>query len=549
VSFWYWLKGFFKPVFGSKKHFLEMQIFKGATKIIEIMKTISILFILTCCLFCGNLFSQNQQTPNIIVILADDLGYGDISAYNENAAFKTPHIDGLTQHGVKFTAAYTTSAVCTPTRYSLLTGRYNWRSSLKSGVLSGYSESLIDTERMTVADMLHESGYHTAFIGKWHLGWNWQFTSQNTNIDNLNSRPEVDFSQPVEKGPNDHGFLYSYGFSGSLDMPPYVYVENNLATTIPTDTTVNYDYKGFWREGLTGSDFSHVDVLPHLTDQSVHYIHRQADTGQPFFLYFALPAPHTPILPVTEFMGKSNSNLYGDFVLQVDDVVGQITEALKQQKIFNETILIFKSDNGASPRSDYPELARAGHNPSYIFRGHKADIYEGGLRVPFILSWPDAISRGFASDETVSIADYMATFADIVGVSLPDGAGEDSYSLVPVLMQEDYDAPLREATVLHSLDGRFAIIQENWKLILWPGSGGWSYPNTQEDLRSLPPFQLYNLGKDPSEELNLASLYPDKVKELKALLETYIENGRSTPGESQANDGPERWEQLNWMEW
>ncbi len=512
------------------------------------MKKTLILLILT--FLCSDVFSQSDNRPNIIIILADDMGYGDVSSYNEDSAFETPHIDRLAEKGVKFTQAYTTSAVCTPTRYGLLTGRYNWRSTLKRGVIWGFSEPLISEGRLTVGEMLQESNYHTAFIGKWHLGWDWEFVgTPPENLDGPNVRPDVDYSQPIKNGPNDRGFSYSYGFSASLDMPPYVYVEDNMPTSIPTETTVNYDQKGFWREGLTGSDFVHVDVLPHLTDQSVQYIHRQADSGQPFFLYYALPAPHTPILPITEFMGKSNSNMYGDFVLQVDDVVGQITEALRQNNILKETIIIFTTDNGASPRSDYPELANAGHNPSYIFRGHKADIFEGGLRVPFIVSWPDGITNSFETDETISTVDFMATFADLAGASLPDNAAEDSYSFLPVLLQTDYDKPLREATVLHSIDGRFAIVKDEWKLILWPGSGGWSSPNTEEDLQGLPPFQLYNLDIDPSEQDNLYHSQPEKVEELKSLLENYINNGRSTPGEPQSNDGPERWEQLEWMDY
>jgi arylsulfatase A len=512
------------------------------------MKRKSQIVIATCMMIIGNVAIAQQQ-PNIVIILADDMGYGDVSSFNEHAAFKTPHIDRLAGQGVKFTQAYTTSSVCTPTRYGLLTGRYNWRSSLKNGVKWGYSAPLIPGERLTVADMLRENGYHTAFVGKWHLGWDWHFTGEvPDNLDDPNIRPEVDFSRPIKNGPEDLGFHYSYGFSASLDMPPYVYVENSLPTVIPVETTVNYDYKGFWREGLTGSDFSHVEVLPHLTDQSVQYINRQADSGQPFFLYFALPAPHTPILPLTEFMGKSNTNLYGDFVLQVDDVVGRITEALEQNDILDETMIIFTADNGASPRSDYPELALAGHDPSYIFRGHKADIYEGGLRVPFLVSWPDGITGTFDSNETISTVDFIATFTDIVGTSLPNNAGEDSYSFLPVLMQEDYDTPIREATVLHSIEGRFAIIKDEWKLILWPGSGGWSSPGTEEELQGLPLFQLYNLEKDPSEKFNLVYLYPEKVKELKSLLEKYIDEGRSTPGVSQQNDGPARWPQLEWMD-
>lgn len=492
--------------------------------------------------------SNSSDLPNIVYILADDLGYGDISAYNENSGLHTKNIDQLAYEGVLFWDAHTSSAVCTPTRYSILTGRYNWRSTLKSHVLSGYSKALIEPERLTVAELLQEKDYHTAFIGKWHLGWNWHFTGDTSDMDDLNSSPEVDFSQPVENGPKAQGFSYSYGFCGSLDMPPYVYVENDQPTTLPQDTTVNMDDKGFWRKGPTGSDFRHADVLPHLTTKAIQYIDQQASSNHPFFLYFALPAPHTPILPTTEFMGKSNTNFYGDFVLQVDDVVGQIMAALERNGIKGKTLLIFASDNGCSPRANFKELALVGHHPSYIFRGHKADIYEGGHRVPFILSWPDRISKAFQTDEIICTTDFMATAADITGFTLPANAGEDSYSFLPVITKENYLQPLREATVHHSIDGRFAIRQGVWKLILWSGSGGWSFPKTQEELQDLPPMQLYNLDKDPSEEQNVVQQYPEKVKALKALLTEYIENGRSTPGAPQKNDGPERWAELKWMD-
>lgn len=511
-----------------------------------IMNTIGKLFFISVLIFSFAGYAYSQERPNIVIILADDLGYGDISSYNENAAFSTPHVDRLSEGGVQFTDAHTTSAVCTPTRYGLLTGRYNWRSELKQGVLSGYSTSLLKKSRLTLADVLRKEDYHTGFIGKWHLGWNWQLEEQGKNLDKLNSRPEVDFSQPVTMGPEDHGFIYSYGFSGSLDMPPYVYVENSRPTAIPKDMTVNYDEKGFWRKGLTASNFSHTDVLPHLTEKSMQFIQRQAD-NQPFLLYFALPAPHTPILPTTKFIGTSNANLYGDFVLQVDDVVGRITRTLKDEGILEETLIIFTSDNGASPRADFEELARAGHDPSYIYRGHKADIFEGGHRVPFIAHWPEKIDAGFTTDETVSTVDIMATAADIAGTSLPDDAGEDSYSFLPVLLRKNYSKPLREATVFHSIDGRFAIRKGPWKLILWPGSGGWSAPIKKEVLAELPDFQLYNLNEDPSEEHNLVDEYPDKVKELKDLLTKYVREGRSTPGKSQKNDGKQRWPQLQWM--
>lgn len=490
----------------------------------------------------------SNDLPNIVYILADDLGYGDISAYNPESRLATVNVDRLANEGVLFTDAHTSSAVCTPTRYGILTGRYNWRSRLKKHVLSGYSKALIESDRLTVAELLQKKGYHTAFIGKWHLGWDWHLSGQATNLDDLNSRPEVDFSKPVLNGPKDQGFSYSYGFSGSLDMPPYVYVENNQPTSIPRDTTVSVDDKGFWRKGVTGSDFNHTQVLPHLTDKAVRYIDEQANGEQPFFLYFALPAPHTPILPTTGFIGKSNTNFYGDFVLQVDDVVGQVVAALEKNGIRGKTMIIFTSDNGCSPKANFNELASVGHHPSYIYRGHKADIYEGGHRVPFIVSWRDRIKKSFTTNEIICSTDFMASAAEIAGLTLPENAGEDSYSFLPIISQRKYRQPLREATVHHSIDGRFAIRRGDWKLIVWPGSGGWSFPRTQEDLRDLPDMQLFNLAEDPFERENVVQERPEKVKELRSLLIKYIKNGRSTPGELQKNDGEQGWEELSWMD-
>ena len=491
--------------------------------------------------------NKSPYFPNIVYILADDLGIGDVSGYNPDSKINTKNLDRLIDGGLKFTDAHTSSAVCTPTRYGIITGRYNWRSTLKNGVLGGYSKPLISSDRLTVGDLLQEKGYHTAFVGKWHLGWDWAFKEKTSDIDNLGNNFDIDYSKPIQNGPKDLGFSYSYGFSGSLDMPPYVYVEDNKVTASPDRVTVNVDDKGFWREGPTGSDFEHVQVLPHLTDKAVEYIHRQSDTGKPFFLYFALPAPHTPILPTTEFMGKSNTNMYGDFMLQVDDVVGQVIQALEEKGQLENTIIIFVSDNGCSPKASFPELERVNHNPSYIYRGHKADIYEGGHRVPFIVHWPEKIQKARAVSSTICTTDLMATLADLLHVELPAQAGEDSFSFLPLLLNGDENTFLREATVHHSIDGSFAIRKAEWKLILCPGSGGWSYPRTQEELEGLPPMQLYNLAKDPAETQNIIESHPDKVQELKSLLTAYIQNGRSTPGTPQKNDGPETWKQLHWM--
>ncbi|MFV0553809.1 MAG: sulfatase family protein, partial [Mangrovibacterium sp.] len=317
---------------------------------------------------------DKSAKPNIIYILADDLGYGDVKCFNENGKIATPNLDAMASNGVMFTDAHTSSSVCTPTRYGIITGRYNWRSSLKNGVLNGYSKSLITPERVTVAEMLQSQGYTTAFVGKWHMGWDWAYKSPAEQDENLDAGFKVDYSKKVANGPSTHGFDYSFGFCGSLDMAPYVYVENDKPTMVPTKTSQSVDDKGFWRVGPTSDDFVHADVLQDLTDKAVQYIDGKANGKSPFFLYFPLPAPHTPILPKTEFLGKSNTNMYGDFVMQVDDVVKQIRKVLEEKGIAENTLLVFTSDNGCSPKANFGELERVDHDPSYVFRGMKSDL-------------------------------------------------------------------------------------------------------------------------------------------------------------------------------
>lgn len=479
------------------------------------------------------------QHPNIIYILADDMGYGDLSCLNEDSKLLTTNFDLLATEGILFTDAHSSSSVCTPSRYSILTGRYNWRSSLKQSVLFGYSESVIEDDRLTVASLLKQKGYKTACIGKWHLGLNWEW------IDKTNE--EVDFTKPISKGPVDFGFDYFYGISASLDMPPYVYIENNKATQIPDHITKNDDAKAFWREGPTAPDFKHTEVMPNLTKKVLNTIDTYSDS--PFFIYYPLPAPHTPILPTEKFQGISGTNSYGDFVLMCDDVVGQITNKLKEKGIYDNTIIVFTSDNGCSPCADYNELATYGHNPSYIYRGHKADIYEGGHRIPLIVSWPDKIKPNSISDEPVCLVDFMTTVANIVDIKLPDEAGEDSISNLPIWLDKPYEKPLRNAIVHHSIDGCFSIRKDNWKLEMCPGSGGWSYPATSKgQTEGLPPIQLYDLDNDIKETQNVYEKYPEVVNELKNLLTKYIVNGRSTPGSPQNNTGAKHWPQLNWFD-
>jgi arylsulfatase A-like enzyme len=486
---------------------------------------------------------MNKQ-PNIIYILADDMGYGDLSCLNPESKIRTSCLDRMAAEGMTFEDAHASSAVCTPSRYSILTGRYNWRSRLKKGVLWGYSTHLIEPGRMTVASFLKQQGYHTAMIGKWHLGWDWATTDGQPVQEDFSN---VDFGRPISQGPEACGFDYSYGHCGSLDMPPYVYVENGTVTAPPDRITKNDEKFSWWREGPTGADFHHEDVLPNFTRRGLKYIEERATADEPFFLYFPIPAPHTPILPTPEFRGKSGTNPYGDFCLQVDDMVGQFMETLDHAGIADNTILIFTSDNGCSPQADFEELAGFGHNPSYIFRGHKADIYEGGHRIPLLIKWPEEIKAGSVSAETVCLSDLFATCADITGRSLPDNAGEDSVSNLSVWKGQPLNRSLREATIHHSIDGSFSIRKGKWKLEMCAGSGGWSDPRPGEACEGLPPIQLYNLDDDIGERQNVYNKYPEVVEELKTLLTQYVESGRSTPGAPQQNTGSPGWEQLWWM--
>lgn len=470
-----------------------------------------------------------KSPPNIVYILADDMGYGDIAYLNNQAKIKTPNLDKLSSSGMIFTDAHSGSSVCTPTRYGIVTGRYAWRSRLKKGVLGGDSPHLIPEERFTVAKLMKSAGYHTAMIGKWHLGWDFQKTA------NSNKKNEIDFSKKVLNGPDINGFDYYYGHCGSLDMGPYVYVENGNITALP-DKVTSGTGKGFWRKSETASDFKHIDVLPNFFNRACKYIEERADKKESFFLYLPIPAPHTPILPIDQFQGKSGTNEYGDFVMQVDWHVGQIMEMLEKKGIRDNTIIIFTADNGCSPTANFEELAKVGHNPSYNFRGHKADIFEGGHRVPFIVSWPASVKAGSRYDGTICLTDLMATAAAITSTKIPENGGEDSVSFLPALQGKTEQ--LREATVHHSIDGSFSIRKGDWKLIMCAGSGGWSAPSDKQALKDgLPAIQLYNLKTDVGEQKNVFAENSEIVKELYSLLKQYIENGRSTPGAKQKNEG------------
>jgi len=485
---------------------------------------------------------KQADKPNIIYILADDLGYGDLSCLNKESKIQTPNLDALANQSVVFTDAHTSSAVCTPTRYGILTGRYNWRTKLKSWVLEGYSPELIPSDRSTLASMAKEQNYETACIGKWHLGWEW------ANIES--GKDSVDFSQKIKNGPTSNGFDYFYGFSGSLDMPPYVWVENDQPTMVPTKVVdCGEERYGWFRDGVCAEDFNHEQALPQLAKRASNYIKDKAKNEKPFFLYFPLPAPHLPILPTDEFKGKSGlDSPYADFVIMVDWVVGEVTKTLKEHGIEDNTLIVFTSDNGCSPAVNYKQLLSKGHNPSYKFRGTKADIFEGGHRVPFFISWPNKIQPK-ESQALISTTDFYATLADILNIPLKENEGEDSFSMLKVLGL-DSDLPQRKSTVMHSGRGQFAYRKGDWKVCFCPGSGGWSYPDPGKDkevILQMPKVQLYNLKNDIAEKENLHESYPEMITELKEELSEIILSGRSTKGIPQKNDGPEYWEQLKFL--
>lgn len=466
---------------------------------------ISLLFITSCAQ--KNTEDVNNK-PNIIYILADDTGIGDIGAYNKNSKIPTPNLDQMAAQGIKFTDAHSPSSVCTPTRYSVLTGRYSWRSRLKKGVLRGYDPALIEEGRETVASLLKASGYKTAGIGKWHIG--------------LGSNKKTDYNAALSPGPIDNGFDYYYGIPASLDMPPYVYFENDRVVE-PANYNIGDNGlprgvlggEGFWRGGKIAENYSHIDVLPNIISRAEQYIKDQQGAEKPYFLYLPLPAPHQPWLPTDEFKGKSDAGAYGDFMYQLDSSVGQIIKAVENIGQLENTLIIFTSDNASHWYA--ADIDKYGHHANLHYRGHKGDIYEGGHRVPFIAHWPKKIPKHTTSDDLINLTDLLATVADIVNITIPNNAGEDSVSILPALLNNS-DRKIRETTVLHSMNGTFAIRKGHWKLIEGPNSGGFGLGGDPSKFNYLPQVQLYNLASDPSETTNLYKKYPKKVAEMQALL-------------------------------
>ena len=458
------------------------------------------------------------RAPNIVIVLADDLGYGDVGYLNSQSQIPTPNLDTLAGQGMAFLDAHSPSAVCTPTRYGLLTGRYAWRTRLTRGVLDGYDGPLIAPNRETLGSFLGATGYRTAVIGKWHLGLGFA----------KNALGEFDFEEPIDDGPHTHGFHESYVIPASLDFPPYVYIRDGEITGFPLGQQSGMEFPRYMRAGELASDFDPADVLDELIRQATGFIQRQASDGSPFLLYLPLTAPHKPVWPAQRFEGTTELGPYGDFIVQVDAAVGDVMSALDQAGVDDNTLLIVTSDNGSfmsrldglddrdhTDDSTIQAYRAGNHTANHVYRGIKADIWEGGHRVPFFARWPGQIEPGSTREEVISLTDVFATVAEIVGKELPNNAAEDSFSLLPLLRGNPWARP-RAAVTHHSIQGMFAIRDGRWKLVAGNGSGGREDPIGQPFER---PYQLFDIASDPSEQSNVYDQHPAVAQRLERELE------------------------------
>lgn len=493
---------------------------------------------------------KQKMLPNIVFMIADDLGYGDLECYNAQSKIPTPNLNQLAADGRRFTDVYSPSSVCTPTRYGLMTGRYCWRTPFMDVSLWAWDPALLEAERLTLPQMLKEQGYATAVFGKWHLGWDWPLQGGGYISDEVNtpSVPEearldygrrIDFQRPIGHGPTARGFDYFFGVDTS-NCPPYCFIENDRTVGIPSvwaeqgvqgvltkaysTTAVQYERA---HPGPALPAWDVTTIMPVITQQAIQYIEKQ-DQSQPFFAYIPFTAPHTPIAPSTPFLDKSQAGRYGDFVHQLDWSVGQIRAALERNGLADNTLLIMTSDHG-SPHRDGTNMTGAlgslrhhGHDASHPWRGIKSEIWEGGSRVPFIAYWPNGIAGASVCHEPIALVDMMRTFATLVDHDLPETSAEDSFDVSAALLGQA--APhSRDHIILHSASRFFAIRQGNWKLILGQGSGS-IFRGSDPDG---PAGQLYDLAKDPQEQYNLYNEYPEKVASLTQRLEEIQQQGRS----------------------
>ena len=487
----------------------------------------------------GHSVTRNTAPPNILIIFADDMGYGDVSCLNPESGINTTAIDELAGHGVIFTDAHASASVCTPSRYGLLTGRYAFRSESGNRVVSGFNGPVIEKDRETIASLLKKAGYRTACIGKWHLGVTWQTKDRSENVifDRRTGYSNVDYQSEILSGPKDYGFDYSFILPASLDMPPYLFIRDHKITdpkiTLTSEryprrldntvyawdkkhTTEQDIYWGkgvWWREGEISASFKIENCLQEIINEGISYIeqHTRENAGNPFFLYLPLTAPHTPWTPSDTFRGKSSAGTYGDFVMDVDYGVGRIVEKLRLTGLYENTIIIFSSDNGAYWPDE--EIALTHHDSNWGRRGQKGDVWDGGHHIPLIISWPEKIKHTSYYEHLVSLTDLFATIADLTGLEKDKGSGEDSFSFLPVL-EGDMSELTRTSMIHNSSGGMFSIRDVTWKFIDGLGSGGFTAPGRIEPVPGGARGQLYRIRIDSLESINLYLEYPDTVEML-----------------------------------
>ncbi len=465
-------------------------------------------------------YASAQQKPNIVYIICDDLGYGDVQILNpEKGKIPTPKIDAFAKEAMTFTDAHSASAVCTPSRYAILTGRYAWRSRLQEGVLRGGDEfePLIDENLETVPAMLKKAGYKTTAMGKWHLGFSFLDEAGNPyKLYKGKKLLDAPVGAYVPNGPVTRGFDSYIGFHHSASMN----------TVIKDDKVIDH--------------MPPIKMLQFLAGHAIEFITKEAKSEDPFFMYLALNSPHSPVVPSEAWQGKSGMGAYADFVMETDDAVGRVLKALEDNGIVENTLVFFTSDNGYSyPVAKGEKLEKEfGHYPSANFRGSKSDIWEGGHRIPFMVRWPGKIEANSTNDRLICQTSLMATGAEITGMDLSENTGVDSYSILPLLENKKAKTDYK-LVVHHSINGKFSIRNKKWKLELTPGSGGWTNPTDKVARKmNLPEIQLYNMEKDEEETTNVYKKHPRIVKRLTAELKQIVGNGRTTSGKLQENDVP-----------
>ncbi len=459
--------------------------------------------LLTACLCSG------KALPNILIILADDMGYGDLSCLNAESMLNTVHMDRLAEEGIVFTNVHAAGSTCVPSRYGLMTGRMPWRKGTSLGLKNHVP--LIEEERITLPKLLNKAGYQTAAFGKWHLGWDWPWKESVEKRSNRNKVAEnLDFSRRIGGGPLGVGFDHSFGVDEATF--PNAFIENGFTLGIP-DTPVRIHESGKTAPGVKGWDI--YDMMPALTRKVVEYIDEHAASENPFFIYFAMTAPHTPLVPTDAFKGKSGIGPYGDFVLQCDASVGQVLEALDHNGLAEETLVIFTSDNGSPAKNTGIQkgtIVETGHSPNGQQRGFKGDAWEGGHHVPFILRWPGTAPAGMENGNLLCLTDLLATFAALTEQPLPSG-GEDSISALPLFLGKEPGETARDFLV-HRSQTLFHSRKGDWKLIFGSGSGGLEKKVGKSDPDA---WQLYNLRDDPGEKVNRFRQYPEVEANLEKL--------------------------------